>query len=87
MTDSTSICPHAGRLAFSTERLTLGVGKTTPYRKKTMSAESNLLSGKVAIVTGGGRDIGRAIAPELAGAGAAIVVNARASKRVEKRGR
>jgi len=46
--------------------------------------QPNALSGRVAIVTGGGRGIGRATALALAGAGAVVAVLARTESEVEE---
>jgi NAD(P)-dependent dehydrogenase (short-subunit alcohol dehydrogenase family) len=49
-----------------------------------MSGESERLSGRTAVVTGGGRGLGRAIALSLARAGAAVAVTSRSKEDVDE---
>ena len=48
------------------------------------SIEHTPVAGQVAVVTGGGRGIGRAIALSLAGAGASVAVLARSATEIEE---
>lgn len=54
--------------------------KTAPDRGENMVDAVRELDGKVAVVTGSVRNIGRFTAEELARAGAAVVINGRSSK-------
>jgi 3-oxoacyl-[acyl-carrier protein] reductase len=53
----------------------------TSQREETM-AEAQALAGKVAIITGSGKNIGKAIAQRLAADGAAVVINGRGDRAI-----
>src|SRR5437762_3562645 len=73
-------CDASRRRAI--DRLRRGVLTSPGIRREAEMAEAQALAGKVAIITGSGKNIGKAIALRLAADGAAIVVNGRGDRAI-----
>src|SRR6267154_1131687 len=73
--------PCAARRGRAIDRLRHGC-LPPGIRREAEMAEAQALAGKVAIITGSGKNIGKAIAMRLAADGAAIVVNGRGDRAI-----
>src|SRR5437763_789719 len=73
-------CAASRRRAI--DRLRHGVLTSPGIGMEAEMAEAQALAGKVAIITGSGKNIGKAIALRLAADGAAIVVNGRGDRAI-----
>jgi NAD(P)-dependent dehydrogenase (short-subunit alcohol dehydrogenase family) len=58
--------------------------KLKGFKMSTRASTANCLAGRVGIITGGGRGIGRAVALAFADSGAAVMVSARSTDEIEE---